>query len=108
MNDDPQPVDPALVKYLRVLVTVLTVTMIVGFLVIIALLVIRFSDTAPKITPDAAGAPLTLPAAITLPEGARATAFTQGEDWFGVVTDQDQILIYERASGALRQTITLD
>jgi hypothetical protein len=90
--------DAGTVKYLRVLVSVLTVTMILGFIVIVALFVIRFSGNEA----------VALPEAITLPDGARATAFTQGADWFAVVTDDDRILIYDRQSGALRQTITIE
>lgn len=83
--------------------TVLTVTMIGGVLAIVALLVIRLSDDTP---PQPGLAPL--PEAITLPEGARATAFTQGADWFAVVTGDDRILIYDRATGALRQTVRIE
>lgn len=100
MNDDPepQPVDPAMVKYLRLLVTILTITMIAGFLVIVSLFVTRFSGTPG---PD-------LPDAIDLPANTSATAFTQGQGWYAVVTDDDRILIYDRAGGALRQTINLE
>lgn len=72
--------------------------MILGLLVIVGLLVTRFR--APPL-PD-------LPAAITLPEGARATGFTQGRDWFAIVTDDGRILIYDRAGGTLRQEVVLD
>jgi len=99
MNDDPQtrPVDPATLKYLRLLVTILTSTMIVGFVVIVVLFVIRFSDA---FGPD-------LPETITLPDDAEATAFTQGGDWYAIVTADDRILIYDRDSGTLRQSIDL-
>jgi hypothetical protein len=90
--------DPGLVRYLRRLVTALTVTMIAGLLVLIALIVIRFRETPAR---------LALPEGITLPEGARAAAFTQGRDWFAVVTEDDRILIYDRASGTLRQVVEL-
>lgn len=90
--------DPGTVKYLRGLVTILTATMVLGFIVIVVLFVIRFSG---------AGA-VDLPADITLPDGSTPQAFTQGRDWYAVVTDTDQILIFDRTSGALRQTITLD
>lgn len=85
-----------MVKYLRVLVTALSLTMIVGVVIMIALIVIRFREdrTAPA-----------LPATITLPQGASAIAFTQAPDWYAVVTDANQILIYERTSGALVQTV---
>lgn len=96
-SPEPQPVDPALVKYLRLLVTVLTVTMIVGFLVIVFLFVTKFSDA---FGPD-------LPAEIALPPGKTATAFTQGDTWFAVVTQDQTILIYDRETGDLRQTIAI-
>lgn len=67
---------------------------------IVGLLVTRFwGDGAPT--------RLALPDSIALPEGATATAFTQGPDWYAVVTDDNRILIFERASGALRQSIAL-
>ncbi len=71
--------------------------MILGFLVLIAALVIRLNAD-----------PLPLPDRITLPEGTSAVAFTQGTDWFAVVTDADRILIYDRATGALRQTVVVE
>lgn len=100
MDDNPQmqPVDPAMVRYLRVLVTVMSVTMIIGFIVIVALFVTRFTR----------GSDVSLPDAIRLPAGAEATAFTQGRDWYAVVSDADDILIYDRATGQLRQTIRID
>jgi hypothetical protein len=42
-----------------------------------------------------------------LPEGARALAFTQGRDWYAVVTERDEILIFDRATGALRQRVAI-
>ena len=93
---------PANLRFLRLLVTVLTVTMIGGVLAIVTLLVIRLSGDAP---PQPGLAPL--PEAITLPDDARATAFTQGGDWFAVVTGDDRILIYDRVSVRLRQTVEI-
>ena len=49
-----------------------------------------------------------LPDRVTLPDGAEARAFTQGTDWFAVVTDGDEILIYDRATGALRQRVAVE
>ena len=98
MNDTPEPPlpEPANLKFLRLLVTTLTATMIVGLVIIVALIVIRYRDR---------GAPL--PATITLPDGATATAFTQGADWYAVVTGDDRILIFDRATGTLRKTMNL-
>lgn len=72
--------------------------MIVGFIVIVTLLVIRLQPGAPG--PG-------LPDTIVLPAGARATAFTQARDWYAVVTADDRILVYDRASGKLRQNIAI-
>ena len=71
--------------------------MIGGLLVIVALFVIRFSSTAPS-----------LPDSITLPDGTKAESFTMGKGWYGVVTQDNQILIFDRTTGKLRQTITLE
>ncbi len=77
--------------------TVLTVVMILGFLVLIGALVMRLNADGPP-----------LPASIDLPERAEAVAFTQGDDWYAVVTADDTILVYDRLTGQLRQTVALD
>ena len=97
MSDPDLPPEPPNLRFLRRLVTVLTAVMIGGVLVIVTLLVMRFSGSAPA-----------LPDSITLPDGTRPAAFTQGSDWFAVVTTDDRILIYDRITGALRQTIVID
>lgn len=89
-----------MIRYLRLLVTILTGTMIAGLLVIIFLFVTRLGDQP--------AAPPMLPDAIALPDGAKATAFTQGGDWYAVVTEDDRILIYDRAGGALRQVVDIE
>ena len=100
MADSPQtsPVDAGTVKYLRWLVTILTATMVLGFIVIVVLFVIRFSDAFGPELPDV----------ITLPDGSEPLAFTQGSDWYAVVTQGDRILIYDRDTGELRQEITIE
>ena len=98
--DNTPDIDPELppsLKLLKRLVTTLTVVMILGFLVLIAALVIRLN-----------AAPLPLPDRISLPDGVNALAFTQGTDWFAVVTDADTILIYDRATSTLRQTVQIE
>lgn len=89
--------EPPNLRFLRRLVTLLTVVMIGGLLVIVTLLVIRFSQTAPP-----------LPDEIVLPDGATPTAFTQGDSWYAVVTTDNRILIFDRLTGALRQTIVIE
>jgi len=80
---EPTPMDveipePANLRFLRRLVTVLTATMILGLLTIVVLFVIKFMGPVTK--------PLGLPAEITLPDGEVAQAITQGISWIGVVT----------------------
>jgi len=91
MDDLPEPSN---LRFLRRLVTVLTVVMVVGVLVVIGLLVTRLSSDTPV-----------LPSEITLPDGAKPLAFTQGDGWYAIVTDREEILIFDRLTGALRQTV---
>ena len=95
-SSDNGSLPPQLI-FLKRLVTALGVVMIAGFLVLIAALVIRLNSD-----------PLPLPDRITLPEGVTATAFTQGTDWFAVVTSDNRILIYDRTTSALRQEVVID
>ncbi|MBT8459113.1 MAG: hypothetical protein HKP37_05345 [Boseongicola sp.] len=85
-------------KYLKWLVTILTVTMIGGVLTVVALLVMQFGAMHDIALPDA----------VDLPEGVAAVAFTQGPDWYAVVTDGDEILVFSRSTGELRQTIAVN
>jgi len=96
-SPEPRPIDEGLLRFLKLLVTVLTGVMIVGVVVVIFLLVTRFTASPPA-----------LPEKIALPDGATATAFTQGDQWFAVVTDNDRILIYDRITGQLQQTVTVE
>ena len=96
MNEGQAP-DARTLRYLKVLVTVLTTTMILGFLTIVGLFVMRFSEFGRVELPDS----------IALPAGASAAAFTQGDNWFAVVTKGNEILIYSRVTGNLRQRISI-
>lgn len=98
--EDPEILpEPANLRFLRRLVTVLTAVMIAGLVAIVSLIVIRFTAATKP--------PAPLPAEIALPSGATASAFTQGGDWYAVVTTDDQILIFDRATHELRQTISI-
>ena len=90
--------DARTLRFLKLLVTVLAATMIAGVLTIVILLVIRLQ------APDAPA----LPDTVTLPEGARALAFTQGPGWYAIVTEDNRILIYGAETGDLRQEITME
>ena len=72
--------------------------MIIGLITIVALFVIRF----PK---DLGASRPSLPANIALPQGAKAGAVTLGRGWIAVVTDANDILIFDAASGTLTQTV---
>ena len=94
---DDSPALPPHLRRLQRLVTLLTLVMIAGFLVLIAALVLRLNAGGPD-----------LPAVVDLPEGAEAAAFTQSDGWFAVVTTDDRILIYDRLTGRLRQTLSVE
>lgn len=89
--------DPLNLRVLRILVTVLTVVMIVGLIAVVITFVTRFPG----------GDGVSLPDQVTLPEGVRANAVTLGEGWYAVVTDDDRILIFDRDSGDLRQSVEI-
>ena len=90
--------DARTLRYLKWLVTGLTVTMIVGFITIVVLFAMRFSEMRRVELPDT----------ITLPDGETAAAFTRGNGWFAVVTENDEILVYSAATGNLRQRIKIE
>jgi len=104
MNDIPDNSgEPANLKFLRILVTILTASMIAGLVTIIVLIVIRVPNVIRTVED-----PLPLPEAITLPDGTTAQTFTRGQDWYAIVTTDNQILIFNIEDGALRQTLQID
>ena len=86
---------PSGLRFLRQLVTVLTMVMIVGVVLISALLVIRLNQPA-----------LAIPDRIALPSGTVAVSYTQTKDWYAVVTDQNKMLIFD-LDGQLTQEVDL-
>ncbi len=106
MNDAPHTgPEPANIRFLRRLVTVLTAVMILGIVTIIALFVMRYgADTSPN-------AAIALPESIALPAGSEARAFTRGSDWIAVVVEKaeggEEILIFDRSGRKLRQRIAV-
>ncbi|NRB05408.1 MAG: hypothetical protein HRU30_19320 [Rhodobacteraceae bacterium] len=91
------PSDPPNLRFLRILVTVLTGTMIVGVLTIVVLLVIRLQTPAGPSAPEI----------LNLPDGTEVHALTQGPDFWAVVTKAGRILIFN-PDGTLRQEITVE
>ncbi len=99
--DDPSETqaelpEPANLRFLRLLVTVLTGVMIAGVILIITLLVIRFRDPGPQLPED-----------LRLPSGVSAQAVTFGTGWVAVVTKDDRILIFDRLTGRMTQEVAL-
>ena len=90
--------DAALVRYLKGLVTALSVTMIVGFIVLVTVVVMRFNRDAT---------PVAFPEAIALPGGTVAGAVTRGPDFLLVVTEDGRALVFSPDGTTLRQEITL-
>ena len=89
---------PPSLRFLQRLVTVLTVTMILGVIAMVGLLVTRL--------PQVSATPV-LPAGLTLPAGARVAAVTMGTGWIAVVTTDDHILIFDM-DGKLRQDLKIE
>lgn len=87
------------VRYIKRLVTALTLTTVVGLVVLVSVVVMRFSQTSPQTVT------LPLPDQITLPDGVTAEAVTMGKGWVAVVSG-DAILVFE-ADGTLRKRVDL-
>ena len=67
--------------------------MIVGILIIVTLLVIKIRSED-----------LNFPSNLLLPDGTKPVAFTQTKDWYSVVTEDNNILIYKN-DGTLIKSI---
>jgi hypothetical protein len=97
--DDPSEysAEPANLRLLRRLVTTLLAVMIIGFLTLIFMFVMRFSDNNQTFQISD----------ITLPIGVSATAYTQGDNWYAIVDEKSKILIFNKSDNTLRQTIKI-
>lgn len=99
--DDEAPLsekDAALVRYLKGLVTALSVTMIAGFIVLVAVVVMRFNQ----------GAALpAFPDSIALPAGVTAEAVTRGPDYLLVVSTDGRAFVFSPDGQTLRQEIEI-
>lgn len=82
-------------RFLKALVTGLTLVMGLGMVAIVALLWFRLGQ---PVLPE-------LPANVTLPDGARVEALTFARDLIVVVTDAGEVLLYDR-NGVLKDRVT--
>jgi len=95
----PNPAELRGLALLRVLVTLLTGTMILGIVALVVLLYLRL----PGASSDAPVAPPSLPDTLRLPEGAAAQAVTAGPGWWAIVTTEGDILLYGADGTLLRR-----
>lgn len=104
MGDTPlvEPELPPSLRFLKRLVTVLTLVMIVGVITIVALIVTRLPQVSAPMPAGAA-----LPEGLALPEGAKVAAVTFGTGWIAVVTTDERILIFA-PDGSLKQILKID
>ena len=100
MDKDDQPPNAAFqlprnLRFLQRLVTLLTVSMILGILTIAALLAFKLRSEN-----------INFPQTLTLPDGTKPIAFTQTKDWYSIITEANEILIYKN-DGTLIKSITV-
>lgn len=88
---------PPDVRFVKRLVVVLTTVMIAGLVLIVGLLVVRITQAPPG---------LALPEGIDLPANTTPEAVTLARDWVLVLAEQE-ILLFDRESGALAHRIAL-
>ena len=86
---------PQNLRFLQRLVTLLTVSMILGILTIAALLAFKLRSEN-----------INFPQTLTLPDGTKPIAFTQTKDWYSIISETNEILIY-RNDGILIKSITV-
>ncbi|MEQ3642392.1 MAG: DUF6476 family protein [Paracoccus sp. (in: a-proteobacteria)] len=82
-------------RFLKTLVTGLTLVMGVGMIAVVALLWVRLNQ---PVLPE-------LPDTITLPQDAQTRAVTFATDRIVVLTTDDQVLVYDRAGTLVGQTV---
>lgn len=90
---------PPNLRFLRVLVTVLTAVMILGVLTIVALLVIRLGDSGQTV--------LVHPEVFAIPEGVNTVGYSIHEGLVIIVGDDHVIRVFEAGNHALVQEIQL-
>ena len=71
--------------------------MIGGILIIAALLAFKLRSES-----------INFPRTLILPDGTKPIAFTQTKDWYSVITDADQILIYKNDGTLIRSIAVQD
>ena len=94
------PEEPANLRLLRILVTTLTATMILGIALVVILLAVRLNAPRSGVFADIDQ--------ITLPDHVQATAVTQTETEVLVVGSDGKLYIFPAGSKAPRKIIALE
>jgi hypothetical protein len=90
---------PRELRFLKTLVTLLTLAMILGVITIVTLLVIRLNAGAAPVVID--------PGMFELPEGTGVVGFSVVDGDAVIVTDGGEILVFDRETGALRESFAI-
>ena len=85
-------------RYLKWLVTALSVTMIAGFIVLVTVVVMRFNQSAPGPA---------FPDSLALPAGVTAEAVTRGPDYLLVVGTEGRVFVFSPDGQHVRQEIQI-
>ncbi len=83
---------PPSIKLLKLLVTVLACVMIIGFIIIVSLFVLNFQKSH-----------VSIPVTLELQNGVKPIAYTQTKDWYAIVTDEHEILIYDNSGTRIQK-----
>ena len=78
----------------------MTITFIAGFVIIVGLFIAKFD--AISVPPTQ-----TFPGQIALPDGTAAQSFTATDRWYAVVTENSEILIFDRVTHTLIQRVEI-
>ena len=101
----PEFIEPKNLKFLRLLVIVLTITMICGIITLVLVIVIKmpnYNNTESMQLPA-----MQLPAEIILPDNMKVETFSIGSNHYLIVTKNDEVLIYDRRTNILEQRIKI-
>lgn len=90
---------PSNLRFLRVLVTVLTAVMILGVITIVGLLVIRLGDNGQPV--------LVHPEVFDIPEGVATVGYSIVDGYTVIVGDDGVIRVFASDTHALVETLTL-
>ena len=67
---------------------------LIGFIIIISLFVLNFQKSHSPI-----------PVTLELQNGVKPLAYTQTKDWYAIVTDEYEILIYDNSGNRIQKII---